>query len=218
MVAILVTVGSTRFDALVDTVLHPDFLAALLNLTTAVDDNTVQLTIQHGSSTLRSSALAQLDEQPSKEDGRPFTSLHFSPRTHRDAAEPKVEIHALAYSPTLSALIAQSDLVISHAGSGTILEVLRTSPKAPALIVVPNHTLMDNHQSELALALGRDGYLSVGHLHSGAPEEVGDDAAALGEQVGALLRPGSKERDRIKPFPEWQPQRFATLVNEQLFG
>ncbi|KAK3381280.1 hypothetical protein B0H63DRAFT_475234 [Podospora didyma] len=37
--------------------------------------------------------------------------------------------------------------IISHAGSGTILEALRY--QAP-LVVVPNPTLMDNHQAELA--------------------------------------------------------------------
>ncbi|KAM7198647.1 Glycosyltransferase family 28 C-terminal domain containing protein [Rhypophila sp. PSN 637] len=37
--------------------------------------------------------------------------------------------------------------IVSHAGSGTILEALRY--QAP-LVVVPNPTLMDNHQAELA--------------------------------------------------------------------
>ncbi|KAL9941034.1 hypothetical protein V8E36_000522 [Tilletia maclaganii] len=104
------------------------------------------------------------EEHLAKDDGRLF---HFSPRTHRDAGCAKVEFHALAYTPTLSVLIAQSDLVVGHAGSGTILKVLRTSPQAPALIVVPFHTLMDDHQSELALALSRDGVLSMGHLRTG---------------------------------------------------
>lgn len=53
---------------------------------------------------------------------------------------------------------ASIGLVISHAGSGTILSALRAGKR---LIVVPNEGLMDNHQVELADALKKDGYLAV---------------------------------------------------------
>jgi UDP-N-acetylglucosamine transferase subunit ALG13 len=46
-----------------------------------------------------------------------------------------------------------SDAKVAHLpllGSGTILDVLR---KGKRLIVVPNETLLDNHQHELAIAL-----------------------------------------------------------------
>jgi beta-1,4-N-acetylglucosaminyltransferase len=41
-------------------------------------------------------------------------------------------------------------------GSGSIIETLRWQKP---LIVVPNSDLMDNHQSELALTLHRQGHL-----------------------------------------------------------
>lgn len=47
-------------------------------------------------------------------------------------------------------LIEKSDLVISHAGAGTCLEVLKRKKR---LIVVVNESLMDNHQTELAVRL-----------------------------------------------------------------
>lgn len=59
-------------------------------------------------------------------------------------------------------LVQQSSgLVISHAGSGSILEALRYHVP---LIVVPNTSLLDNHQEELADAMERSGYLLKGHV------------------------------------------------------
>ncbi len=46
-------------------------------------------------------------------------------------------------------------------GSGSILDALRIT--AP-LIVVPNPSLLDNHQEELAEELARQGYVVQGHL------------------------------------------------------
>ncbi|KAF2739724.1 hypothetical protein EJ04DRAFT_483918 [Polyplosphaeria fusca] len=52
-------------------------------------------------------------------------------------------------------------LVISHAGSGTILAALRY--QVP-LVVVPNTSLLDNHQEELAAAMERSNYLLKGDV------------------------------------------------------
>lgn len=49
-----------------------------------------------------------------------------------------------------------ADLVISHAGAGSILEALE---KRKNLIVVINNRLMDNHQVELAKQLHKNEYL-----------------------------------------------------------
>ncbi|CAN9257051.1 unnamed protein product [Alternaria alternata] len=57
-------------------------------------------------------------------------------------------------------------LVISHAGSGSILEALRY--QIP-LIVVPNTGLLDNHQEELAVAMERNNYLVRGDVTNLAP-------------------------------------------------
>lgn len=56
-------------------------------------------------------------------------------------------------------------VVISHAGSGSILDALRVN--AP-LIVVPNSKLLDNHQDDLAEALSAQGYVVHGKLESAA--------------------------------------------------
>ncbi|KAK0853783.1 N-acetylglucosaminyldiphosphodolichol N-acetylglucosaminyltransferase catalytic subunit alg13 [Friedmanniomyces endolithicus] len=56
---------------------------------------------------------------------------------------------------------AQEGVVISHAGSGSILDALRA--QIP-IIVVPNSQLLDNHQVELAEALAEQEYVVHGRL------------------------------------------------------
>ena len=58
---------------------------------------------------------------------------------------------------------AAEGVVISHAGSGTVLDALRISVP---LIVVPNAELLDNHQVELAEALAEQEYVVYGKLES----------------------------------------------------
>ncbi|KAJ8974502.1 hypothetical protein NQ317_018098 [Molorchus minor] len=87
--------------------------------------------------------------------------------------------------------IQSSDLIISHAGAGTCLEVLRQ--KRP-LIVVINEDLMDNHQTELAEQLCNDGYLYY----------------SICDTLCEVLQ---KDLSKLKPYPE--PDKFLFC---QIFG
>ncbi|KAH7419911.1 glycosyl transferase [Cadophora sp. MPI-SDFR-AT-0126] len=60
--------------------------------------------------------------------------------------------------------ISRRGLVICHAGAGTILDAMRL---AVPLVVVPNSSLLDNHQEELASELEAQGYATkadIGNL------------------------------------------------------
>mmetsp|Transcript_1844 Transcript_1844/g.4853 ORF Transcript_1844/g.4853 Transcript_1844/m.4853 type:complete len:318 (-) Transcript_1844:820-1773(-) len=61
-----------------------------------------------------------------------------------------LEIQTYDFRPSLMADMERADLILSHAGAGTVMEVLRMKK---TLIVVINTDLMDNHQTELAGAM-----------------------------------------------------------------
>ncbi|KAF2718773.1 glycosyltransferase family 1 protein [Polychaeton citri CBS 116435] len=75
---------------------------------------------------------------------------------------------------------------ISHAGSGTILDALRLSLP---LIVVPNESLLDNHQVELAEALAEQSYVVHGKLSS--LSQALEDSVVLGQKQGQWPPPNS---------------------------
>ena len=57
----------------------------------------------------------------------------------------------------------QQNAEIKCEGSGSVLDALRL---AVPLVVVPNPSLLDNHQEELAEEMARQGYAIHGHLES----------------------------------------------------
>jgi len=63
------------------------------------------------------------------------------------------------YADEIGSYISSADIVLSHGGAGTILDVLSRHVR---LCVVPNPALHQNHQLELVSALEKEGYL----LHS----------------------------------------------------
>jgi beta-1,4-N-acetylglucosaminyltransferase len=89
-------------------------------------------------------------------------------------------------------------LIISHAGSGSILEALELGKK---LVVVINNGLMDNHQMELAGRLSEMGCLVM----CGDVEEL--DMA-----VDEVLKV------ELKKLPERNVDVFHTALSRHLFG
>ena len=58
-----------------------------------------------------------------------------------------IEILAFSYSSNINKYIENVDLIISHAGTGSIIDCLHLNKP---LIVIVNDKLMDNHQLEIA--------------------------------------------------------------------
>lgn len=88
-----------------------------------------------------------------------------------------------------------ADLVISHAGSGCVLDALRLQK---ALIVVPNPSLLHGHQAELASALENRNYLRTSTL-SNLPSTITEfDGISLA------------------PFPKFEGTRFRTILDEEM--
>ncbi|KAF8061584.1 glycosyltransferase family 1 protein [Lyophyllum atratum] len=156
-----VTVGSTRFDSLVESVLSSPVLSSLRL------KGYTQLVVQCGNSSFELASSV-------KSEG----SLGME----REG----VAIELWKFKPTLEKEYGDADLVISHAGSGTILDVLR---RGKPLIVVVNSTLLDNHQQELASALADLGHLQYSSIpHPRLPHSLQFDgsrfAILLDEHMG----------------------------------
>jgi len=131
---VFVTVGSTGFPQLIRAVLSPEATEVLVNL------GFRELCVQYGTDTV---LFNQIEGQA------------------------KLSITGFDYSSSIEKEMQQADLIISHAGtksrqlcnclgSGSVLEALHLGK---LLIVVPNASLMDNHQAEVAKALSNEGYL-----------------------------------------------------------
>ncbi|CAK9302015.1 unnamed protein product [Gordionus sp. m RMFG-2023] len=71
------------------------------------------------------------------------------------------------YKNSIESDIKQASLVISHAGAGSIIEILEANKN---LIVVLNENLMDNHQSELAEQLFNEKFLFYTTCHNLHPD------------------------------------------------
>ncbi|KAH8548677.1 glycosyltransferase family 1 protein [Umbelopsis sp. PMI_123] len=164
----LVTVGSTGFDDLIHSVTDGEILSTLYEL--GYD----HLTIQYGSSQ------ATYDNQ----------IRHISTKSSRTPV-----IEGYDYKPDLKRDMTESDLIISHAGSGSILESLRLHKR---LIIVVNEKLLDNHQDELACALDKHEYL----LRSTC-RQLSDTLIALKDK-------------RFIPFPESDGSKFTSFLDNEM--
>ncbi len=110
-----------------------------------------------------------------------------------------IDVESFAFVSDLRTLIATSDLVISHAGAGTCLEVQRLQGTIrPRHLVVVNETLMNNHQSELAEKLS-----NLGHLKHCNVDDLADAITNF-------------DFDSTCRLPEGDPDAFLNYVESVL--
>ena len=137
-----VTIGATAaFDALIKATLEPAFLQTLERI------GYTDLRFQYG------------------HYGAELMNTHISRlKIDEEESKPQIEISGFDFKTKglrKEMVAARTGVVISHAGSGSILDALRV--EAP-LIVIPNDTLLHNHQEELAEEMARQGYAVHGSL------------------------------------------------------
>ena len=161
-----VTIGATApFDSLIKAVLSSSFLLALS------EKHFTDLLIQYG----KEGQKVYEDERFSKADA---SALHYGITINGFGFNTKglMEEMRVAKGGNNGEM---EGCVISHAGSGSILDAMRI---AVPLIVVPNTDLLHNHQFELAEELAKQNYVVHGkifHL---------DDALGQIEELKARMK------------------------------
>jgi beta-1,4-N-acetylglucosaminyltransferase len=75
-----------------------------------------------------------------------------------------ISIETFRHKPSIAQYIGEADVIIGHAGVGTIMETVRA--EKPLLVIV-NTDLMDNHQTEVAEEMSK-----MGHIHMGYPRTL----------------------------------------------
>ena len=161
------TVGTTKFDSLIEAILDPNFLAHIPR-----DDcgAYTSLTVQYGRGSVIPFAGSVVSEMKDETDGA--AAANCSAVTKQDAN--RIRCDAYQFKPSLRQDMEDADLIISHAGAGSIMEGMelcaaanvkrKSSPniqRQKKLVVVTNAALMHGHQSELADALEARGHLFV---------------------------------------------------------
>ncbi len=136
---VFVTVGTTKFDALIQAVDTTDVAEAL------VSKGYKKLVIQKGAGNYQVQMLVPAGS-----------------RSHQ--LSNGLQVQVFEFAPSIADYMKAADLIISHAGSGSIFEALRLGKP---LVAVPNAILMDNHQAELAEHLAR-----LHHILAARPETL----------------------------------------------
>ncbi|XP_053487490.1 UDP-N-acetylglucosamine transferase subunit ALG13 homolog [Ictalurus furcatus] len=106
---------------------------------------------------------------------------------------PGLRLEAFRFKESIAENIQSADVVISHAGAGSCLEVLGAGKP---LLVVVNDKLMDNHQLELAKQLQADGHL----LYC--------TCSTLAETLRDM------DLSTLLPFQPGQPENFAQFLDK----
>ena len=169
---IFVTVGSTKFEQLINKVLEHEVLDAFARF------NFSRLILQVGN--------GKHDDQ----------NMDLSQQQQIQFQKNRIQVIAYRYKSSIREDLASADLVISHAGAGSVLESLEANKK---LIVVVNENLMDNHQLELAEKMYTEGFLLYTNCQ-GLTEII--------QQIN------STEGSLLKKYTPGNPTLFGSYLNQ----
>ncbi|PSK39132.1 hypothetical protein C7M61_002445 [Candidozyma pseudohaemuli] len=157
--SILFTTGATvTFHKLVDHVVEPLFvldLNALGFTKVAIQFGNEVSHSKHVSKQYFSDAMAKT-EFMEKLDLQISNEFNDKLVVHLALLDLDLNIEVFPFAPCINDYIAGADIVVSHAGTGSILDVLRLGKP---LIVVTNQDLMNDHQEEVAAQFEKLGYL-----------------------------------------------------------
>ena len=209
--ALLVTVGATApFPALAHAALCEPFLATLrklgftsLRLQAGKTFATASFQTALTAATTATAATAATPSTPSKSES-----------SGSPPEGPGIEIDSFDFHPELGLeVVSAVDVVVSHAGAGSILDALRWGKK---LIVVENTALMGGHQRELIDEL-KGSYLVEGTVDALA--EAVESVIGLPEQgrngprgSEAATERQKEEEGRMGGKKEFPPSGSAKIV------
>lgn len=105
------------------------------------------------------------------------------------------EIKVFDYTNQWDEEVRNCDLIIGHAGAGTILDSLE---REKPVIVVANEALMSNHQTEIAQEMEDRGYI------------LSTTTTNLIEHFENII----KDTINLKKFPKQESERFKLKLDE----
>lgn len=175
-ISVLATVGSTSFDGLIESLTSDRALEVLYSA------GVRKLSLQYGR-------------------GKLVSDQTFTPQSA--IGEKPLVVSAFAFTSSLSGHIADADIVATHCGAGCVFESLAALKH---VIAVPNRSLMDDHQSELADELDACGALRVAEVGTDLPHVV---ALACRDVRMGVEPPGDSACPRNSAL-------FASIVDEEV--
>ncbi|KAL0092628.1 glycosyltransferase family 1 protein [Phycomyces blakesleeanus] len=105
-----------------------------------------------------------------------------------------ITVTGYSYKSSIEEDMKQADIIVSHAGSGTLLQALRLDNKK--VVVVVNTSLMDNHQREIADVMESKNYV------------VATNPSNLSDAVETI------QKRSIDKFPHANINHFGDLLDE----
>lgn len=177
MLTVVFTTGATiTFTALLECITEEGLLESLLDL------GIETIYIQYGNEYKSLRHVSRDTFEALWKKHRVNDRFALSQTAYGDRIEYKGKLHIVTFpfDHDLASFIDLADIVVAHAGTGSILDVLRQKKK---LLVVSNDKLMDNHQHEIARA-----FESKQHVCALTSTEIEHRSSLLTEKILMLLK------------------------------